>query len=241
MSRSTLFKLVLSIVWVTLVLMLFASRGRGLTQVGGIFAAIAAAFAVVFGPQMVRYDLRQDLQHLELLKTWPVRAASVIRGQILGATVVVTLVAWGLGLVAFALSAAAFPTTVDALRVAAGLASLIAVPALVMAQFTVHNAAALLLPAWFGSSGTRPRGIDAMGQRLIMLAGTWIVLVAGVLPAVLVGGMLWWLFEPAVGPWILIPAAVVGTLMVAAEVGVVAEALAPAYEQLDITGIERDA
>ena len=36
-------------------------------------AAMIAGFTMLMGPQMARSDLRQDLLHLELLKTWPVR------------------------------------------------------------------------------------------------------------------------------------------------------------------------
>ena len=34
-------------------------------------------------PQILRIDMRQDLRHLELLKTWPVKASAVVRGELL--------------------------------------------------------------------------------------------------------------------------------------------------------------
>ena len=45
-------------------------------------------------PQILRVDLRQDLQHLELLKTWPVRASAVVRGEMRGRAALITVLAW---------------------------------------------------------------------------------------------------------------------------------------------------
>ena len=53
-----------------------------------------------------------------------------------------------------------------------GVALAILAPALVFAQLTIHNAVALMFPAWVPLGNQRPRGLDAMGQRLIMLGGT---------------------------------------------------------------------
>lgn len=238
-SRRTLFRLVLVLVWVTFALLLFAGRGRGVTQMGAIAAAMAAAFAVAFGPQMLRADLRQDLQHLELLKTWPVHAASVVRGQIAGAAVVMTTVAWVFGGIALVLAARAFPAASSTLGVAGGIAALVSVPALILAQYTVHNAAALLFPAWFAGSGSRPRGIDAMGQRIILLAGTWLVLLVAIVPGGLVAGALWYVFEPLIGAWILIPDSIAAAALVGLEVWLAGEALGPVYEALDLTSVEK--
>jgi hypothetical protein len=59
----------------------------------GAMSLPLAAMAVLMGPQMMRNDLRQDLARLALLKTWPVRGAALIRGEVLAPTVVVTAVA----------------------------------------------------------------------------------------------------------------------------------------------------
>ncbi len=234
-----LLRLVVIAGWMTVMLVLFAGRARGVSQLAGIFAALGAVFTVVFGPQVVRLDLRQDLQHLELLKTWPVRVSALIRGQMLGAAAVVTVITWMLSAVALILSTAAFPRTAVALRIALGLGLMIAAPALILAQYAVHNAAALFFPAWIASGSSRPRGVDAMGQRLIMLAGTWLVLIVAVVPGALVGGVLWFGFARLVGPWILIPAAMAGALVVLFEVALATEALGPVYERLDVTSVER--
>ena len=94
-----------------------ANRLRG--PAGFVSGSLAiAGFAVLFGPQMMRLDLRGDLEHLDVLKTWPVRSSAVIRGQILWPACVVTAFAW-IGVVCAAMfSGTAFPP--PAVRLALG-------------------------------------------------------------------------------------------------------------------------
>src|SRR5262249_30200680 len=70
---------------------------------------VVAGFCTLLGPQIVRTDLRADLRHLDVLKTWPVKPSAVIRGQILWPTVSLTLCAWLAVLCAAWFSSAAFP------------------------------------------------------------------------------------------------------------------------------------
>jgi hypothetical protein len=116
---------------------------------------------------------------------------------------------------------------------------MILAPALVIAQFTIHNTAALLFPAWVPLGMGRPRGVDAMGQRVFMLGATWLMLVFVVAPGVIVGGIISFAFRRLVGWWILIPAALVCAAIVGAEVLMATEALGPAYERLDLSSVER--
>lgn len=228
----------LILAWMTVAVVLFG-RARGLAQGLGVLAAFGGAFVVFFGPQILRIDLRQDLQHLELLKTWPARPAAVVRGEIIWPATVVTCLAWTLGAVAMFLSAAAFSRTGMPWRIAGGVAGMMLAPAVVLAQYAIHNAAALMFPAWIPLGGARPRGVDAMGQRMIMLSATWLMLGFAVVPGALAGGVLWLAFYRLLGPWILIPSAAVATAILTLEVLMVTEALGPAYERLDIASVER--
>ena len=45
-------------------------------------------------PQILRIDMRQDLMHLELLKTWPVKASAVVRGEMLWPGALHDVLAW---------------------------------------------------------------------------------------------------------------------------------------------------
>jgi hypothetical protein len=78
-----------------------------------------------------------------------------------------------------------------------------------------------------------------MGQRLIMLGATWLLLALAMAPGAIVGGILWLAFYRFLGPWILIPGATICTMIVILEVLMATEALGPAYERLDITSVER--
>src|SRR4029078_3782838 len=133
------------------------------------------------------------------------------------------------------LSAAAFSESTLSLRIAGGLAGMILAPAGIAGQFTIHNTAARLFPAWVPLGMGRPRGVDAMGQRLFMLGVTWLVLLLVVAPRALAGGILWLAFVRFVGAWILSPAAMVCTTIIAIEVLMATEALGPAYERLDLS------
>jgi putative ABC exporter len=214
-------------------------RANGLASMVAAFAMVGTAFSILMAPQILRADLRQDLRHLELLKTWPVKSSAVVRGELIWPGALITAIAWILLAVAVLLSGELFARVGLGWRMAAGAAIAIVAPALVFAQLTIHNGVALMFPAWVPLGNQRPRGLDAMGQRIIMLGGTWLLLVIMVLPAAVAGALVWialgWFF----GAVMLIPAASVCAVVVAIEVLLVTEALGPAYERLDLTAVER--
>jgi hypothetical protein len=214
-------------------------RGSGFATIVGFFATIGSAMAVLFAPQVLRIDLRQDLRHLELLKTWPVTSAAVVRGQLLWPGALITACAWGLLAVALTMSGLVFTKLGWGWRVSAAAGAAIVAPALIFAQLTIHNGVALLFPAWVPLGMQRPRGLDAMGQRLIMLGGTWLLLAIGAIPAATGGGIVWFATRWLIGSAALIPGALVATVIVAIEVLLATEALGPAYERIDILAVER--
>jgi hypothetical protein len=237
-DRRVLIRIAMMVAWLTIVVGLFG-RARGLAQALGLLTTLGSVFVALMGPQILRIDLRQDLQHLELLKTWPVRAAAVVRGEMVWPAAVITALTWAFGAVGIFLSAAAFSESTMSVRIAGGIAGMLLVPALVVAQFTIHNTIALIFPAWVPLGIGRPRGVDAMGQRLFLLGATWLLLFLAMAPGVIVGGILWFAFHRLIGQWILIPAAAICTAIVAVEVLMATEALGPAYERLDLSSVER--
>jgi hypothetical protein len=61
-----------------------------------------------------------------------------------------------------------------------------------------------------------------------------------VLPGILSGAIVWFAFRGVIADGgALIPGALVGAGVVAIEVLLATEALGPAYERIDITGVER--
>jgi ABC-2 type transport system permease protein len=216
-----------------------ATNREGPAALLGGFAIAAAAFAILMAPQIVRIDMRQDLQHLELLKTWPVRGPSIVRGQLVWPAVMITAIAWTMLAVALTLSGIVLPRVGLVWRLASTGAVAILAPALVLAQLTVHNAVALMFPAWVPLGFQRARGLDAIGQRIIMLGGTWLLLIVMTVPGALAAGIFWLIVGRFFGPLMLIPAATAAAGVIAVEVLLATEALGPVYERLDVLAVER--
>jgi ABC-2 type transport system permease protein len=216
-----------------------ANRLRGPAGFATAFSLALTGFAVLFGPQIMRLDLRGDLEHLDVLKTWPVRSPAVIRGEILWPLCVVTAFAW-MGVACAAIFAgAAFPRLPPDWHRALAVSGMSVVPALVAPQYIVHNAVAVFFPAWVPVGRQHSRGVDAMGQRLIMMAGVIVSLLMFALPGAVVGGIVWVALQGLLGPAALMPATVLFTLTVLAEVLLATEWLGPAYERLDLLSVER--
>jgi ABC-2 type transport system permease protein len=219
-----------------------ASMGRanGFASLLGAFSLAGTVFAIILAPQVVRIDMRQDLAHLELLKTWPVQAPAVVRGELLWPGAMITAAAWTMLIVATLLSGTILGSMSLGLRLAGGVALAILTPALVFAQLTIHNGVALLFPAWVPLGNQRPRGLDAMGQRLITLGGTWVLLILSAAPGAIVGAIVWFALQHFVGAAAaLVPAALVCAVIMAIEVLLATEAIGPAYERLDALAVER--
>src|SRR5262249_6898593 len=180
-----------------------------------------------------------DLQHLELLKTWPLPAAAVVRGQLIWPGVLISALAWIFLTSAIYFSPAMMPRIESALRFGVGGGALILAPGVAFAQLAIQNATALIFPAWVPQGAQRARGLDAMGQRIITLGGTWLALLVMTLPGAIAGGIVWFAFRPFVGSLALIPAALVCSLALFVEVIVVTELLGPAYDRLDLLAVER--
>ena len=237
-DKRSLFRLA-SVVFVISIASVSIGRARGLAAIVGVFAIAGAGFAVLMAPQILRVDLRQDLRHLELLKTWPVKASAVIRGEIAWPGALITVSAWILIGLALFLSTANFSKVDLGWRLGLAGAAVRLAPALVFAQLTIHNGVALMFPAWVPLGNQRARGLDAMGQRLIMLGGTWLLLIVMTAPGAFAGAIVWFAFRTFLGPGALLPGAIVCAGVVGIEVLAATEALGPLYERLDVLAVER--
>ena len=218
---------------------LLVTRARGLVQLFGVLATWGALFSLFMAPQMIRMDMRQDLAALELLKTWPVRGASVIRGEIIWPVIVVTSITWAFAASATVLSMVSGSPIPYANRAAAWVSFLILIPGIVLAQYTIHNAVAVIFPGWVPLGAMRPRGVDAVGQRLVLLAANWLGLLVALAPGVAMTFVLSLLLRPILGRLFLPVGALVTTITVVVEMVLVTTALGPVFERLDITSVER--
>jgi hypothetical protein len=216
-----------------------AGQNRGPAGFIAALGFVVTAISVVAGPLIMRLDLRSDFDHLDVLKTWPVRPADLIRGEMAWPAAFVSAIAWA-GIACAALfSGAAMPDVPFVDRWSVAISALLAAPALIAAQYTVQNALALFFPAWVALGAQRTRGIDAMGQRLIMLAAILLVLAIFAVPGGIAGGIVWLVLRNVMGVAVFVPAAVLFAAVVLTEVLVATELLGPAYERLDFTSVER--
>jgi putative ABC exporter len=178
---------VASIVWV-------ASLGPHQAGTGVALLAtlllVFAAMTLLFGPYAVRNDLRSDLQLWDLLKSYPVRGADLVAGEVLGPVTVLTAVVGACCLGAFGVSLAIdIPGFPPAARVAALVAAAIAVPPFLLVVTLIQNAAALFFPAWITLGPARAAGVEMIGQRMLTMAGSLLLIFATMLPAAIVAAV----------------------------------------------------
>ena len=215
----------------------------GVAAVMGAICLFLALLAVVMGPQLMRNDLRQDLARLPLLKAWPVRGAALMRGEVLAPTVVVTAVAWIFLLAAAALGgglkAGTGPAAVlQAFRWPLLAASCVLAPAIVLAQVVVHNGLAVLFPAWVAVGASRARGVDAMGQRLFMLAGILLTLLVTLVPGAVVGGALAAAVYVTTGVVVIVLPAILAAIVVVGECWLAIEGFGRVLDRTDPTAVD---
>jgi hypothetical protein len=115
-------------------------RANGLASMLGAFSLAGTLFAILMAPQVLRIDMRQDLRHLELLKTWPVKAAAVVRGEMLWPGALITAGAWSMLVTMFLPTIPPKSRTVDGRRHSGRDSGAL----LVFSQLTIHNAVALM-------------------------------------------------------------------------------------------------
>lgn len=176
-----------------------------------ILLLVLAGAVALMGPTMVRSDLRRDLAHLVVIKTWPVRGAAIVRGEVLAPAVALTLGALA-AIVPAALFAPAFvlPTDVSlAGRLTFAAAATTTATALIVTHLVIQNAIVVTFPAWI-----RPRavgagaGVELMGQMMIVLYGGMFVLALAALAPAAAGALVMFLFGG-----VLLPAIVFASLL----------------------------
>lgn len=236
-----------NVLWLLPLLILLAvaargSAGQGVAAVMGAAAPPLAAIAVLLGPQMLRNDLRQDLARLPLLKTWPVSGAALIRGEVLAPTVIATSFAWLALLLAFVLGAGERAggawAALGEYRPSIFAAAFILAPAVVAAQVVAHNGLAVLFPAWVAIGATRARGIDAVGQRMLLLAGMLFTLLVSLLPGVAAAAAFAVVVYLLAGTVLVAAPAMLAALVVAAECWVAIEGLGRILDRTDPSAVD---
>lgn len=210
---------------------------RGLLALGSI-ALVFAGWLLVLEPMLMQQGLRRTLEHFDVLKASPLSGRQIVRGELLPPMLVITAGQWLLLVIgAMAFVDPARSGLFGPVNVIAGLVGIgVLAPALCGLMLCVPFAGILLFPAWVGGSSGRGGGIEVMGQRLIFFAGYLLVLAIAVIPAVVVGGIVFlaarWLGNM---PIALLAAALAGAAVLAGELWLASAWLGRRVEALDLS------
>ncbi|MEO6005909.1 MAG: putative ABC exporter domain-containing protein [Opitutus sp.] len=174
-----------------------------LLSTAGIAAIVLGLYVLIFGPLLARLDLRSDLAHADVLKTYPLPGWRIVLGELLAPIAILTGIIW---LMLLAGVSAIQPTQTlpdwlqPGLRVTYVCCFAAMTPVLVTLQLIVPNAAAVVFPAWFQATRAVGGGIDLMGQRLIFVFGQLFVIVLALIPAAATASTLVFVTQWIVGP-----------------------------------------
>lgn len=163
---------------------------------GGVLGVVAAgalifaAMLVVFGGRLIRNDLRQDMQHLPLLKTLPVAPGDLMVAEVASGALPMAALQLVLLLVAYA---ASFGSPFVPLKHETRLALLVAAPFAVLALngalLTIQNGTAVLFPTWIRLGPAVNTGVEALGQNLLSsIANLFSLAIALIVPAIVAVG-----------------------------------------------------
>lgn len=207
-----------------------------------VVAGLGTAFfsmLLLFGPQLARQDLRADLKNADILKAYPLRGWQIVLGQLLTPIFVLSSVTW-IALLAVALIApgiGGIDVLVPPHRSALLVGAAVLVPPFVAMQLLVPNAAAVIFPAWMQTVSNRgEHGLDVMGQRIIFMVGQLVVTGLALVPAVIVGGVLYLLVNWIAGFGAALIVSVIALFAVlSAEVWTGIRLLGDRFEEFDLS------
>ena len=205
--------------------------GRG-SILAGVLCGMIYFVTVMLGPQIARNDLRRDLANLDVLKTWPISGSALVRGEVLAPAVLLTGIAWlcAFGGLVFGISLKLPPSWI--------VAAVLLTPGVILLQLLAQNAIAVVWPSWAMIGPGRARGIDVMGQRLLMMAGLVLVLAAALLPAAIAGGVAGLGIHLLTGGIPIVVPALVAAAMLLCEAFVVSGAVGRLLDRTDISAID---
>lgn len=204
----------------------------------GAGSMMIAVWGLLFGPMLMQRSLQRTLEYLDILKATPLRGSQIAMGELLTPTTIMVFGIWLL-LLASVLSFVAIGGKdgfTPAVIASAGIGVALLVPPLCGLMLCLPFAATLYFPAWVASQKGGSRGVEVMGQRLILMVGYMLALTLVMIPAVFVAGLGFllanWLAGMAAAA---IVAAVLGSTMLAVELYFVVEQLGQRIDDFDVS------
>jgi ABC-2 type transport system permease protein len=203
-----------------------------------VVGSVILIMTVLLGPQIARQDLRTDLANADILKTYPLRGWQIVLGEVLTPVAILSVVFWlALLTVSLSLPADSFSRIPPGTRTTVALALAVLGPPFIAIQVLMPNAAAVLFPAWVQAVRDRTeRGIEVLGQRLIFVGSQLLVTILVLLPAALVGALVFFVVNLITG--LQVGAAVAAIAMVVLmgfEAWLGIRWLGKRFEELDIS------
>ncbi|MBA3555619.1 MAG: hypothetical protein H0W29_12780, partial [Gemmatimonadales bacterium] len=200
----------------------------------GWVAAMVGVFLFAVGPQWVRSDLRGDLSKLDLLRSYPIPARSLVAAEVASSTLVLSALQLGLlGLAYLAFLGNREMEPDLALRSAALAGASVLLPVVNLLGLLIHNGAAMLYPAWIAPASGGPGGVEALGQNMLALIAYLALLAATLLLPAAAGGAVFLGLAPEIGWWAAIPASAAALGIAAAEARVMIGWIGGVFERSD--------
>ena len=155
----------------------------GLIPALGMIAAVLIFWSLMFGPQFLRQDFRQDLPLADILKMYPMRGWQIVLGELLAPAAILTGIQWFLLIIGTVLFWQSEEFMARSMIGGIALGAALVLPMLDLLILQIPNGAVLLFPAWFQTSREGAHGIEATGQRLIFMLGQLLAFIVALIPA----------------------------------------------------------
>jgi hypothetical protein len=215
------------------------SRSGAIAEVVGWLAATWAALMIVIGPQWIRNDLRSDLLKLDLLRSYPLGGRAVVGAETAASTLVLTALQAGLLLVAyFAFLGNANMEPPLATRSVTLVTALACLPGINYLGMLIQNGAALLFPTWVHLGSSRPGGVEALGQNMLMIVAYAAVLGIALAAPGALGLLVFTVGWDGLGWWALAPGVLTLGLGIAVEATLLLRWLGSVFESTDPAAAE---
>ena len=209
-------------------------RHAGVADGVGLMGLMMTAVFVFVGPQAVRTDLRTEIARLDVIKTFPLSAEALLASELAAPLLTIALFELALLLVSVVVLqfGQSFPFFATPEFVVSALVFIIPISAM---QLLIQNGAIILFPAWtMGPDSVR--GFTAMGQRMLMLLGTVIILALALIPAAALFLPSLWIVHKTLGaaPAGILVATIPAAAVLVAEIFIAHKFLAAQFEEIDI-------
>lgn len=202
-----------------------------------IISPILGVYVLVLGPLLARHDLRTDIRNVDVLKAYPLHGRQIVLGEILTPIAIVSALFW-LALLATSLTfePRKMPWFTPTIHVGITIGIALLAPLLCAVEVLLLNAASILFPAWTQTRQAGTAGIEVMGQQLFLFAALLFVMVAALLPAVLVAGVIYLIAHWLVGVLLAtVLAAIIVLLVLASEISLGIFWLGERFERFDLS------